>query len=414
VDYSGVKPPREPNSFPSYKLAVLAKMTLFYRVLQATGSEIARRELARLSIVAPDLAVAADFQLTLISGLDAPSAAALAGVVRSIGGAAEAWEQRPEHGVLLASTSVQMEASLELLTAVGRGALANAISTARRRWAEPRGTTRCGSLELLWGRRTYIMGIINATPDSFSGDGLGLDVDAALRQAEAYTAQGADILDVGGESTRPGHLSVSTDEEIERVIPVIEKISCNLAIPISVDTSKAAVAAAALAAGALMVNDVWGLKKDPGMARLVAVAGVPVIVMHNQEGTSYHDLMGDLITSLQESIDMALDNGVLWDNIIVDPGFGFGKTKEHNLEFMARLSELKVLGRPILLGPSRKSTIGYVLDLPVDQRLEGTAALAALGIAGGADILRVHDVEEMARVCRMADAVARSPWHVSS
>jgi dihydropteroate synthase len=269
------------------------------------------------------------------------------------------------------------------------------------------GITRCGSLELEWGKRTYVMGIVNATPDSFSGDGLGFDVHAALEQALRFEAEGADIIDVGGESTRPGYTIVDADEEIRRVVPVIQLLASRLTIPISVDTYKYAVAREALAVGAAMINDVWGLKQDTALADLAAKEGVPIILMHNQKGTSYTDLIPEVMTSLQISLGQALESGVPYGNVILDPGLGFGKAPEHNLEILRRLQEFKRLDMPILVGTSRKSAIGLVLDLPVEERLEGTAATVALSIANGSDIVRVHDVKAMTRVSRMSDAIVR-------
>jgi dihydropteroate synthase len=277
--------------------------------------------------------------------------------------------------------------------------------------------------DFVWGSRTFVMGIVNVTPDSFSGDGLGSDVAAAVEQARRFVAEGADMIDIGGESTRPGSAPVTAEQEMARVLPVIEGCARAVDLPISIDTSKAAVAKAALAAGANFVNDVWGLRADAAMAAFCAEAGCPVVLMHNRRtrpdaaqitrlgghyaGVVYHDLLGEISAELRESVAMALSAGVASDKIIIDPGLGFGKTAEHNLEVMRRLGELKALGYPILIGPSRKSTIGLVLGLPVEQRLEGTAALVALAIAAGADIVRVHDVREMARVARMSDAVVR-------
>lgn len=269
------------------------------------------------------------------------------------------------------------------------------------------GSTRCGPLTLKWGSRTYVMGIVNVTPDSFSGDGLAHDADAALEQALRFQAEGADIIDVGGESTRPGHTPVDADEEIRRVVPVIRLLASRLHVAISVDTHKHEVARAAVAAGASMINDVWGLKREPALAELAAREGVPIVLMHNQAGTAYADLLPDVIASLRASMDIALGGGVPPENIILDPGLGFGKTAEHNLELLRRLPELRALGRPLLVGTSRKSTIGLVLDLPVEERLEGTAATVALAIANGADVVRVHDVKAMTRVARMSDAVVR-------
>jgi dihydropteroate synthase len=265
-----------------------------------------------------------------------------------------------------------------------------------------------GSREFAWGERTYIMGIVNVTPDSFSGDGLALDVEAALRLAIQMRAEGADIIDVGGESTRPGAGELPADEEMRRVLPVIEYLAEELDIPISVDTYKADVARAALDAGAHMINDIHGFRHDPEIARVAAEAGVPAVVMHNQRGRDFHDTIGDIVAGLLESLRIAREAGLPEERVIVDPGFGFGWTVERNLEMLRRLADLCVLGRPILIGTSRKSTIGAVLgDLPVEERLEGTAASVAIAVATGADIVRVHDVKQMARVVRLADAIVR-------
>lgn len=283
-----------------------------------------------------------------------------------------------------------------------------------------------GNKTFVWGERTYIMGIINVTPDSFSGDGLAGDVEKAVAQALRFVEEGADILDIGGESTRPGSQPISEEEELSRVMPVLERLVKEVDVPISIDTYKARVAREALEAGASLVNDVWGLRMDPDMANVVAEYKVPVVIMHNRSqpknavqeerlggryvGIEYRDLMADIIQELEYSINLALSAGVDYDKIIVDPGIGFGKTVEQNLEILRRLGELKVLGRPILLGTSRKSVIGYVLNLPPNERMEGTAATVALGIAAGADIVRVHDVKEMVRVARMTDAIVRGTF----
>ena len=282
------------------------------------------------------------------------------------------------------------------------------------------GATGAGSLALEWGRRTYVMGIINVTPDSFSGDGLGPNVDAAVAQALRFVEEGADILDVGGESTRPGSETVSDEEEIARVVPVIERLAKAVTMPISVDSCKVEVARRALDAGASIVNDIWGLRHDPDLANLAADRGVPIILMHNRRALAsrtelgghfrqveYHDLMGDIVDGLRESVEIALERGVSWENVIVDPGIGFGKTPAHNLVVMRRLRELKSLGRPILMGTSRKSVIGLTLGVPMGDRVEGTGATVAVSICNGADIVRVHDVKEMVRVSRMTDAIVR-------
>ncbi len=276
-----------------------------------------------------------------------------------------------------------------------------------------RGTTLIGGRPFHWGRRTYVMGVINVTPDSFSQDGIYGDVDAAVQRALQLEEWGADIIDVGGESTRPpavyaGSQPLSAAEELSRVVPVIEAMSRRVRVPISIDSYKARVAEAALDAGAHMVNDVWGLRRDPDMAALAASRGVPVVIMHNREGGAYADVVAEVVGALERAVDDAARAGISRDGIIVDPGMGFGgKTAEDNLEILRRLHAFRALGRPLLVGMSRKATIGAVLGLPIDQRLEGTAATVALSIAGGADIVRVHDVREMVRVARMSDAVVR-------
>ncbi len=282
-----------------------------------------------------------------------------------------------------------------------------------------RGITRCRNTEFKWGERTYVMGVINVSPDSFSGDGIS-DLEAAVAQAQRFISEGADILDIGGESTRPGSAPISIDEEIKRVVPVVERLASEVNIPLSVDTYKSEVARRALEAGATMLNDQWGLKRDPRLAELAAEKGVPLILMSNQRDKSgydprvksdvsyYDDVITELTSSLQKSLELALSMGVPWDNLIVDPGIGFGKTWQQNLEIVQRLEELNGLGRPILVGPSRKSFIGIVLNLPADERVEGTAASIAISIAKGADIVRVHDVQQMVRVCRVSDAIVRS------
>lgn len=278
-----------------------------------------------------------------------------------------------------------------------------------------------------WGERTYIMGILNATPDSFSGDGLLGREDAvsqALKQAEDFLAHGADILDVGGESTRPGAETVSEAEEIERVIPVVEAL--RKAFPevcISVDTYKAGVARRALDLGADWVNDIWGFRADPDLAPVAASHHAPVVLMHNRlkpgsaavearlggrfVGVEYNDLIGDVCKELLYSVSLAHAAGIPDAQIILDPGIGFGKTVGQNLELLDRMDEIKALGFPLLAGPSRKSFIGYTLDLPPEERVEGTAAAVAISIDRGADIVRVHDVAVMARVARMTDAIVR-------
>jgi dihydropteroate synthase len=276
------------------------------------------------------------------------------------------------------------------------------------------GSTRIGRRTFTWGTRTFVMGIVNVTPDSFSGDGLlaaGQPVEAAVRLAGSMADAGADILDIGGESSRPGHATVSAEDELARVIPVIRAVREVLAdIPISIDTTKPVVAAAAIDAGANLVNDVWGVAEDNALARLAAERHLPIVLMHNRAEARYTTLLPEIVADLQRAIERALSAGIAWDDIVVDPGFGFGKTAEHNLALLRDLGSLAILGRPILIGTSRKSTLGRVLDLPPDQRLEATLATTALAIASGADIVRVHDVRENVRAARMADAVVRGAW----
>lgn len=236
---------------------------------------------------------------------------------------------------------------------------------------------------------------------------MGNDVEGAVAQGKRFVAEGADILDVGGESTRPDAKPVSPEEELRRVIPVIERLAREVPVPVSVDTYRSEVARRALDAGALMINDIWGLEHDPRLADLAADRNVPMVLMSNQRNKKCDDIVPEVIASLEKSISVALDRGVPLHNIIVDPGVGFGKTLEQNLEIVRRLDEMKRLNRPVLIGTSRKSMIGLVLNLPPDQRLEGTAATVAISIVKGADIVRVHDVAEMAKVCRMSDAVVR-------
>jgi dihydropteroate synthase len=291
-----------------------------------------------------------------------------------------------------------------------------------------------GSRTFTWGERTYVMGILNITPDSFSGDGLlapaplsplpPFSAEMGGKVGGAFLASGADILDVGGESTRPGSQPVNVDEELARVLPVIRSIAAEFPEAIiSIDTCKAAVADEALNAGARIVNDVWGLRADPDLAAVAARHHAPVILMHNRSkpasvevrdhlgsaylAAEYTDLLEDVKRDLMDSVAIARSAGIPDEHILLDPGIGFGKTVEQNLELIRRLDEIRLLGFPVLLGPSRKSFIGYTLDLPPDQRIEGTAAAVAVGITRGADMIRVHDVQAMARVAKMTDALVR-------
>jgi len=287
------------------------------------------------------------------------------------------------------------------------GALESCLAPVQR-------TLRCRDLRVPVGERTLVMGIVNVTPDSFSGDGLGNDLDAAVAQAKQMVEDGADVLDIGGESTRPGSEPVGEEEEIRRVVPVIERLASEVAVPLSVDTYKSRVAKAALDAGAHIVNDISGLHYDDDMAHVVADTGAAIAIMHiqgtprdMQKDPKYADVIGEIGDYLEEGIGRAAEASIARDQIILDPGIGFGKALEHNLEILRRLREFRSLGCPLLVGTSRKSMIGMILDLPADQRIEGTAATVALAIADGADIVRVHDVKEMARVVRVADAICR-------
>ena len=280
------------------------------------------------------------------------------------------------------------------------------------------GITKCGNTEFHWDERTYVMGIVNVSPESFSGDGIA-DVTAAVDQAKRMVEEGADILDVGGESTKPGFATVSAEEEIRRAVPVIEQIARSVRVPVSIDTTKYEVALRALKAGATILNDQWGLAREPRLGQLAAEWKVPIVLMSNQrdkgsfdvsaqrDSSSYDDVTNEVLRSQRISLETALKMGVPRENIILDPGIGFGKTWQQDIEIVRRLTELRTLGRPILLGPSRKSLIKMVLGLPAKDRVEGTAAVVAIGIANGADIVRVHDVRQMVRVCRMADAIVR-------
>jgi dihydropteroate synthase len=280
------------------------------------------------------------------------------------------------------------------------------LSAGGEGWA-PLPPTRWRGRELRWGEATHVMAIVNLTPDSFSGDGLAGDLDGAVKTALRLAEEGADLLDLGAESTRPGHVPISAREECGRLLPVLRALRARTDAIISVDTSKAAVAAAALAAGADLINDVRGFAADPELAATVAAAGVPAVLMHDIPPEPGVDLVTSVLRELARRLDRAVAAGVAWEHLVVDPGFGFGKDWRQNLELLRRLGELRALGRPILAGTSRKSTIGRVLGLAEDDRLEGTAATVSLAIAGGADVVRVHDVRAMVRVARMTDAVVR-------
>ena len=261
-----------------------------------------------------------------------------------------------------------------------------------------------GGCRFEWGSRTYVMGIVNVTPDSFSGDGLGADREGAVAQGMRMVKEGADFLDVGGESTRPGHVPISIAEEISRTETVVRALASDSGVPVSIDTYKLEVAEAGVAAGATILNDIWGLTRSPALAELAAKHDCALVLMHNQDGTAYAgDIVSEIKRFLEESARRAVEAGVPAERVLIDPGIGFGKTAEQNWVVMRRLQELKELGLPILIGTSRKSFIGKLLDLPVTERVEGTAATVTAAVLRGADVVRVHDVEAMTRVVRVAD-----------
>ena len=272
------------------------------------------------------------------------------------------------------------------------------------------GSLRIGERTFAWGERTYLMGIINVTPDSFSGDGV-VDPAQAAALARRLEADGADIIDLGAESSRPGAAELEPGEELARLLPALQAVRAATRLPLSVDTCHAGVAAAALEAGADAINDIWGLRNDPGMAPLAAAHAVPVFAMHNQRGRPPGEVVSSVRAGFEATLAIAARAGLARERLVLDPGFGFGWKPEENLELVRRLAELRVAGLPLLVGPSRKSTIGYVLGgAPASARLEGTAAAVALSIANGADVVRVHDVAAMARVARVADAIVRGHW----
>jgi dihydropteroate synthase len=279
------------------------------------------------------------------------------------------------------------------------------------------GETRIGPRTFRWGARTYVMGVLNVTPDSFSGDGLlGVAaandaVAAAVALGRSMVADGADLLDVGGASSRPGHAPVDPVEERERVVPVVEALRSALPeTPISIDTTSPSVADAALDAGADLVNDVWAVAEDAGLIAVAAARAVPIVLMHNRAEARYTNLMAEVLADLEAAVERAVAAGVARSAIVVDPGFGFGKAPEHNVVLLRELGLLRHLGQPILLGASRKSTLGRILDLPADERVEATLATTVLGVAAGVDIVRVHDVRPNVRAARIADAVVRGSW----
>jgi len=318
--------------------------------------------------------------------------------------------------VLLMGTIKQLEELYHKLKLqpFGLADIAEEIKEARDNFDAARRDVKVGKTEMNFGERTYVMGVLNVTPDSFSDGGKFLDEEGAVSRGIKMVEDGADIIDIGGESTRPGAKRVGAEEELKRVVPVVEKLAAKIDKPISVDTYKSEVARRALDAGAALVNDISALRMDDDMAPLLAERDAPVILMHMrgtpqnmQENPTYKSVMGEIISFLRERLQLARSKGIKMENILVDPGIGFGKTVQHNLEILRKLVELKSLGCPVVVGTSRKSFIGHTLDLPVEERLEGTAATVALSAANGANIVRVHDVKEMVRVVRMTDAILK-------
>lgn len=384
--------------------------------------EIIKREMERMGVHKTGIKIMApksEFRVIKIKDVPATSANIIKQDMLSCQGeAATAYgavnQSIKKTDVLIFGTRLQIKNLISKLKKqyFGLKELALQIESALRNYDGVPSPLKIGGKTFNFGRRTYIMGILNVTPDSFSDGGRFVDFDDAVARGREMLKEGADIIDVGGESTRPGGKPVNVSEELKRVIPVIKALSGETGAVISVDTTKSRVAGAALKAGASMINDVSALNFDKKMAAVASRYKVPVVLMHMlgnprtmQKNPRYGDLMSDIISYLQKSIELAIKGGV--SDVIVDPGFGFGKTVEHNLEILRRLRELKVLGHPILIGTSRKSTIGKILGLPVDQRLEGTSAAVAAAIAAGANIVRVHDVARMARVVKMCDAIYR-------
>ncbi|HEY3425925.1 MAG TPA: dihydropteroate synthase [Negativicutes bacterium] len=392
------------------------------RILEITNLEQAKAELAKINCDPAGIAIMAPrtvFKTLKLENIPTRAAGLLKQTFLSKGGEVAVSRDTAGLGkdytdVLICATIKQYKQAVPRLKAQpwGLAKVAQTIesiltiseSFPERHYSWPRHTLA------IVPKRTLVMGILNVTPDSFSDGGKYNNIDVALRHVEEMIRDGADIIDVGAESTRPynGANIVSAEEEMNRLLPLLEKVLAISSVPVSVDTYKASVAEEALKMGAHMINDVWGLQQDPAMAAIVAKYGVPVFVMHNQEGTHYErDIMAHICSFLRDSIAIGVKAGIHPDNIIIDPGIGFGKTPTQNIAVMARLEELKSLGCPILLATSRKRFIGEVLNLPVEDRVEGTGATIALGIMKGSHIIRVHDVKPLARIAKMTDAMIR-------
>ncbi|HWW09854.1 MAG TPA: dihydropteroate synthase [Candidatus Acidoferrales bacterium] len=386
-------------------------------LLQNAGDGL-RDAVAQLGVPTHQLMAVARYgavEALALQGLSSDQAIALEQAVREAGGALLT-SANLERAVVLAPLMVAGELPSRLSANAEIADVGMAIGAALMGRGVPPPLRARGHL-LEFGRRTLVMGIVNVTPDSFSGDGVGSDVDAAVERALALIEAGADVIDIGGESTRPNSTPISAVEEQERVLPVFAALSSRAGVPLSIDTRKAAVAAAAIEAGAAMVNDVWGLQGDPEMAPVIAARDdIGVVVMHNQRGLDYTDLMADITRWLRQSLVVAIAAGIAAERVVIDPGFGFGKTPAQNLELMRRLGELRGISRPILVGPSRKSTIGFLTGgLPPDQRVAGSIALATLAAGAGAHVVRVHDVSETVLAMKVADAVVRgTPEHILS
>jgi len=389
------------------------------RVMQFASLEDAKKEIAQIG---PDetglalMAVKSLHKVIKVQGLRPEAATIIKQELLAKGG--DAVTTRGVLNCSAASSDILMMATLKQYKEVvkklkmqpfGLKGLAEEIETILANTTrEMKKETVCKRGTFHWGSRTYIMGILNVTPDSFTDGGNFNDLDRALFHAREMVEQGADIIDVGGESTRPGYQRISDQEEIERIAPVLEALIKEINVPISVDTYKSGVAKAALEIGVDIINDIWGCLDDPEIAKVAAEYNAPLILMHNKHDTNYDSLMDEILASLRKSIAIAKEGGVPDQNIIIDPGIGFGKDLAQNIETMRHLEEFRTLGYPVLLGTSRKSIVGKTLDLPTNERVEGTAATVTLGIAkGAADIIRIHDVKEMVRVARMTDALVR-------
>ncbi|MGE7273376.1 dihydropteroate synthase [Brevibacillus panacihumi] len=377
-------------------------------------------ELSKRGIVSPlaeQLAQYGENMLIHLEGLTWEEAHFLRQTMQACGGEA-IFSGHPgdELEALLLATRSQLELALQRLSNEEQRMYAAAEeireALAMREQLDRRRRLVCGPHVLPLGERTLVMGILNVTPDSFSDGGRYIDLDQAVAQARHMVEAGADLIDIGGESTRPGSEPVDAAEELDRVLPIIRALSTELQVPLSIDTYKAEVADRAVQAGAHIINDIWGAKRDKRMAEVASRHQVPIILMHNREDRNYQHFFANFVKDLRESVQIALQAGVRHDQIILDPGIGFAKSLEQNLETMRRLDDLVGLGFPVLLATSRKSMIGHVLDLPVDERMEGTAATVALGVAKGCHMVRVHDVKEMKRVTTMMDAMVKGGVHV--